>query len=426
MSVVISIMILICMVLLIVLILKQKNNKNQNADIYVSLDNISAKNQKAIDNIKDIINDFQIQQLKDTNLLKTELNEKIQSQLSLLKDELNTSHVSSQKEMNEFKEKLDHNLEEFTKQSKKEIGDSYTALLSLVTKQLNEMKLNMSDNMQKGFDNNNKAMGEVNLALGKISAAQSNLDSLKEQVVSLNNVLTNTQKRGRFGEVALGSLLEEVYGDTHNLYHLQFTLKNGSRPDAVVTLPSSQQYICIDSKFSLDHYWKIVENKSDVEKDNQKKAFKKDLQNQIRKISDDYVSKADTASYAIMFIPSDGIYSFIQADNDLYNGVVTFARSKNVIITSPSTLQPILANIRMLQVNYEVSKNIKEILKQVDNVRKENKKFSDDWSAVSKSITALNSKKDDFDKRVDKFYKETNKLLSQAEEKGLIEDSKED
>jgi DNA recombination protein RmuC len=423
--IVVLVVILIIFNVIFLLQMKKRSSSLDYKEVFTYIDNISRKNQESIDVIRESLEKYQSQAMITDEAFKEKLNDKLTNDLSSLKDEQKNYQISLQKDVSSLKNEMQEKLENFTKQSEKGISDSYTKLLDLVTSQLNEMKKNVSDSLMHGFENNSKTMGDVNVALGKITAAQTNLDSLKDQVVSLNNVLTNTQRRGRFGEVALGSLLEEVYGQTHDLYSLQFCLKSGKRPDAVIYLPGGDRYICIDSKFSLDDYWHLAESKDEDEIARYKKSFKSALREQIKKIKDDYVDKKDTANYAIMFLPSDGIYSYIQSDEELFTSVVNYARTFNVIITSPATLQPILANIRMLQVNYEVSKNIKDILKAVDNVRKQNEMFSRDWEAVSKSITALSNKKDDFDKRVIRLHDETDKLLNQAKDTGLLENTNE-
>ncbi len=312
-------------------------------------------------------------------------------------------------------------MNEFKTESSKTINDSYTSLLKLVTDQLNEMNKRVEGNLKTGFENNANNMKEVTLALGQITKAQANLDALKEEVTSLNGVLTNNQKRGRFGEIALESILDNVYGETHGLYETQYALGNDTRPDAVVFLPKPDNMVCIDSKFSFTSYAKLFDSKTGEEEHELRVNFKAALKQQVTKIASDYIKPGKTADYAIMFIPSDGIYAFLQSNDDFYTSIIAYARTKNVILTSPSTLQPILANIRMLQVNYEVSNNIKGVIAQIQKLRKENEKFLEDWTSVSKSIDALNKKKGDFDKRVVSINQKTDALLNQADKSNLLE-----
>ncbi|MFA6861696.1 MAG: DNA recombination protein RmuC [Bacilli bacterium] len=368
---ILSIFFSIALVILIVIIIKGKSDPHTDQDtdkvIADSLFKIKSSNDESLNNIKDAINDYK-------------------------------------------------------KTSEKEIQDSYIKLLDLVTSQLNQMNDKVNKNLQVGFDNNNKSMNEVNKALGEITVAQKNLDSLNTQVTNLNNVLTNNQTRGRFGEVALESLLNNVFGATHGLYETQYVMKDGVRPDAVVFLPDPDKLVCIDSKFPFNDYAKLFDNNTSIEeKDQLNKGFKAALKQEVTKIANDYIKLGETSSYAIMFIPSDGIYSYIQTNDDFYLSIVEYARTKNVILTSPSTLQPILANIKVLRVNYEVSKNIKDIILQIQKLSQDNLKFTEDWSKVSLAITSLNAKKDDFDKRVDRINKRTSSIIDDATSKELIE-----
>ena len=176
-----------------------------------------------------------------------------------------SNYVDHSKEMFDYLEKItkvNHEslteirkeMNEFKTESRKDISDSYTSLLKLVTDQLNELNKRVEGNLKTGFETNASSMKEVTLALGQITKAQANLDALKDEVTSLNGVLTNNQKRGRFGEIALESILENVYGDTHGLYETQFELSSGNRPDAIVYLPKPDHMVCIDSKFSFTSY----------------------------------------------------------------------------------------------------------------------------------------------------------------------------
>ena len=370
-----SIMLLVLMVLLVLMIRnsnKKADTNNTNKEISDSLYQIKDSNDKSLLQIKDALNSYQ-------------------------------------------------------SASKQAINDSYASLLDLVTKQLNQLNDKVNDSLKTGFETNNKSMNDVNKALGEITVAQKNLDSLNEQVINLNNVLTNNQTRGRFGEVALESILNNVFGSTNGLYKTQYVLNSGKKPDAVVFLPEPDKLVCIDSKFPFNDYAKLFDrNTSDLEKDELNKSFKASLKQEVTKIALDYIKPGTTSSYAIMFIPSDGIYSYIQSNDDFYESVVNYARNKNVILTSPSTLQPILANIKVLRVNFEISKNIKDIVLEIQKLSKDNQKFTEDWSKVSQAIDSLSTKKDAFDKRVISINKRTSSIIEEAQDNNLISNNPED
>lgn len=345
-----------------------------------------------------------------------DLNKEISDSLYQIKD-------SNDKSLLQIKDALNS----YQSASKQEISDSYTKLLDLVTTQLNQLNDKVNVSLKTGFETNNKSMNDVSKALGEITVAQKNLDSLNEQVINLNNVLTNNQTRGRFGEVALESILNNVFGSTNGLYKTQYVLDTGKKPDAVVFLPDPDKLVCIDSKFPFNDYAKLFDRSTtELEKEELNKSFKANLKQEITKIASDYIKPSITSTYAIMFIPSDGIYSYIQSNDEFYESVVNYARTKNVILTSPSTLQPILANIKVLRVNFEISKNIKDIVLEIQKLSKDNQKFTEDWSKVSQAIDSLSTKKDVFDKRVISINKRTSSIIEEAQDNNLIGNNPED
>ncbi len=345
-----------------------------------------------------------------------DLNKEISDSLYQIKD-------SNDKSLLQIKDALNS----YQSASKQEISDSYTKLLDLVTTQLNQLNDKVNVSLKTGFETNNKSMNDVSKALGEITVAQKNLDSLNEQVINLNNVLTNNQTRGRFGEVALESILNNVFGSTNGLYKTQYVLDTGKKPDAVVFLPDPDKLVCIDSKFPFNDYAKLFDRSTtELEKEELNKSFKASLKQEITKIASDYIKPSITSTYAIMFIPSDGIYSYIQSNDEFYESVVNYARTKNVILTSPSTLQPILANIKVLRVNFEISKNIKDIVLEIQKLSKDNQKFTEDWSKVSQAIDSLSTKKDVFDKRVISINKRTSSIIEEAQDNNLISNDLDD
>lgn len=396
----------VLLVVLLVLFLK-RNSRNSSKDMFDYLEHIHKDNQDFLSGIDKEMDSFE---------------RSTQDRL----EKMASSFLEYQKEtgndFQKYKEEQMRAIAEFKDSSAKSIQDSYASLLSIINTRLDKMDEKVNTSLQNGFSGNMDQMKEVNKTLGQIQEAQRNLDSLKNEVASLNGVLTNSQKRGRFGEVALENILHEVFGDSHGLYDLQHKIRNDKKPDAVVYLPGEEKMVCIDSKFSFVSYEKLFSKNGDEEELQLKKEFKVSLKKQIEKIRDDYILEGETSPYAIMFIPSDGIYSFLQCNDDFYEQIVCYARKNNVILTSPSTLQPILANIRMLQVNYEVSNNIRKVLLEIQKLREESGRFASDWDSFAKSIDSLSKKKEEFSSRVNKMNKTADHFLNQADVISLLED----
>lgn len=307
----------------------------------------------------------------------------------------------------------------------KSINEFQENMLKTFNDNIKELSERVDNRLGKGFEVNSENLEKVNISLGKITEAQKNLDKLSSEVSNLNGVLTNSQKRGRFGEIALESILNEVFGETKNTYYLQTTISGTQvRPDAMIVLPEPDNLLCIDSKFSFVEYERFFNQSHDLSEEERKKtisSLRDNLKSQITKIANDYIIYGKTSQYAIMFIPNDGIYSFIQTNSILYESVVAFARSKNVVLTSPSTLQPILATLNTLRVNFEMSKNIKKVIEEINKISALNKTFSKRWDVLYKSISSLIKKSDEFNTTVDKIGKKTSNVVSIAVKNNIID-----
>lgn len=351
----------------------------------------------------------------DINIEKIESNLKNQIEFTITKGMV--SLLENEKENNRIQTEKLYEIE-------KSINNRLDGRMDVLNSKI-DMKLGtMNDNVSKSLTSNIAKTGEIYAALverlTKIDEAQNNINRLSLDVISLKNVLQNNQNRGKFGEYTLNSILFSIFGDAkEGVYALQYKIKNGDNviPDCVIFLPEPYKLLCIDSKFPYADYKKIIENHDD---ETYIKHFSQAVKLHINDVSSKYVISDETAPYAIMFVPSDSIYSYI--NGELYD-LVLYARQKNVIICSPSTLQPILANINMVKINYSRAENVEIISNQIKLLSKDFLKFKNDWSSISKNINALYNSTDTFDKRVEILNKKFNNI-NNANNSALIEDEK--
>lgn len=360
-------------------------------------------------------------QAGNNSVNEEDIKNNIDSNLKDLKIQLKDELYNMNKELNNKVDIQNKNLNEIKENNAKAINENNIQVLKVINDQLSEIRNTVDGKLKEGFKSNSDNLEKVNLALGKITKAQENIDKLNNEVVNLNSVLNNTQARGRFGEIALESILREVFGDTHETYSTQYVIQeNNVRPDAVIFLPEPDKLLCIDSKFPFVDYQNIILN-NENNKENISN-FKKELKTQIDKIAKSYIIKNQTCSYAIMFIPNDSILGFLQSNDDLYESIIEYARKKYVILCSPSTLQAILSNVLTLKLNYEISNNVNSIIKEVNNLKSLSKTLSERWDGLSKNIDALKNKKDEVSRSVDKVVDKTNNIVEYAVSKNIIDE----
>ena len=313
------------------------------------------------------------------------------------------------KQMTNFVEKLNDNNEK----SSKNIGDFQlktqeflTQRIEALNKQLDEkikaLDKKVDEKLEKGFQGTSESMAQVRERLKAIDEAQKQMEGLGKEVISLKNVLEGNQTRGQYGEYQLSMVLNSVFGDTYGCYEEQYTMKkvkdgDDVRADAVVFMPEPNKMICIDSKFPFQQYKRLFEAETEEEKETLKKEFAADVKKHITVIKEKYIVENKTAPEALMFIPNDGVFAFIHHE---LPEVVDYAREKRVILTSPSTLPPMLVTLNMLKIDAERAKNAKEISEQLAKLGKDFEMFGREWDTFSRQLDTATKSREKLDKRV--------------------------
>ena len=223
---------------------------------------------------------------------------------------------------------------------------------------------------QKIGSKNNENSEEINLSdikerLGNIENAQRAIEKLNEKIIDFENIFNNKTKRGKLGEEYLEVIVKDTLIPKH--YSFQYTLSNNKRVDCLLTFGSTNENICIDSKFVWDNYEKYFKETDENKKNQYLKEFQKDLNNHIKAISEKYIVTGETAQLAIMFIGSEGVFRAIE---DISEDFIKEARKKNVIITSPNTLWAFLRTYKLLIQNREMYEQTHIIQKEVSDLSK--------------------------------------------------------
>ena len=341
----------------------------------------------------------------------------LQQQLNSLTDQLKVNiKLSVSEEMNKILEQSGKNsesnnekLERFQKNITESLANRFDALNKQINDKLIEINKKVDEKLAEGFKGTAETMAQVRERLQAIDDAQKNIEKLSTDVVSLRSVLEGNQSRGQYGEYQLSMVLHNVFGDTTGCYQEQYTMrkvKDGDdvRADAVVFMPEPNKMICIDSKFPFQDYQRIFETDDANEKERLTKEFGNAVKKHITVIKDKYIVEGKTAPEALMFIPNDGVFAFVHHNLE---EVVEYARSKKVILTSPSTLPAILVTINMVRIEVERSKNAEEINKHLQRLAKDFEMFGREWDSFSNALERTTRQRETLDHRVGKI---TNKF----------------
>jgi len=226
--------------------------------------------------------------------------------------------------------------------------------------------------MQAQFGESAKIIREITGELTKVSEGQKQVVSLADQLRGIEDILKNPKQRGVLGEYFLEETLKNVLPP--NSYEMQYKFSDGEIVDAVVFV--KEKVIPIDSKFSLENYERLLNEKDENTKADLERQFKTDLKNRIDETSKYVRPEENTMDFAFMFIPSEAIYydllvNKVGAVKVATRDLIEYAfKEKKVIIVSPTSflayLQTVLQGLRALQIE----ESAKEIRRRVEELGK--------------------------------------------------------
>ncbi len=289
-----------------------------------------------------------------------------------------------------------------------------------ITESVDKKVSEMQKSVNEKLDSNTKNMGEtftnVSKELQKLADTSKNLESLQGDVISLRDIFNNTQTRGQFGEHQLTAILENMFGENRRIYDLQYdiVLNDGTkiRPDAVLFLTHGL-ILCIDSKFPLESYRKFSEATDENEKKAYEKAFYEAVKGHIDTVSEKYVIEGITYQQALLFVPSDGIYTFLNEHNP---EIWDYAYKEHVTLVSPSIIGPVLAGILMLRREEMMNEDAVRINQELINLSAQFKAFGEAWEGVSRRISGLNKAKGTLNTSVKEINEEFKQIRGRSGE----------
>lgn len=212
-------------------------------------------------------------------------------------------------------------------------------------------------------------------------------EDLKTSTEQLAKVLSNNQSRGEWGERIIEDLMQ-ANGMVEGVHYLQQTKLDAAgklRPDVTLLLPD-KRFVAVDVKFPYQEIQKMSETENKKAKADHLKQFKIDLKNKITKVAEYISPENDTLDYAIMFVPNEMVFSFI---NQRFSELVDYAMSKRVIIVSPFTFLIVARTVMESYRNFMIGDKLKEVVKYIDEFVGEWSKFRKEFDKFGNSINTL-------------------------------------
>ncbi|HPN89717.1 MAG TPA: DNA recombination protein RmuC [Candidatus Paceibacterota bacterium] len=253
------------------------------------------------------------------------------------------------------------------------LQNQLNTLIKTVDDKLGESARHMQNSIQTQFSESSKIIRDVTERLTKLDETNRQVVGFADQLQSLQDILKNPKQRGILGEYYLETLLKNVMPP--GSYQMQYPFADGTIVDAAVFV--KDKIIPIDSKFSLENYNRLAEEKNETERDRLEKVFVNDLKLRIQETAKYVQPDKGTLEFAFMFIPHEAIYYDLIVnkigalkDENTENLIQRAAAKYHVIIVSPTSflayLQTVLQGLKALQIE----ESAKEIKKRVEELGK--------------------------------------------------------
>ncbi len=200
-----------------------------------------------------------------------------------------------------------------------------------------------------------QTLGHLQARLAAIDRAQENIEKLSGDVLGLQDILSNKQTRGAFGEIQLRDLVSKALPP--DAFTWQAQLSNGRRADCLIHMPDPPGPLVIDAKFPLESYEALIADPKDARAVT---AFRAAVRTHIRAIADRYIITGETADGACLFLPSEAIYAELHGN---HAELVREGFALRVWIVSPTTTMATLNTLRAILKDHRMREQAGEIRK---------------------------------------------------------------
>lgn len=231
---------------------------------------------------------------------------------------------------------------------------------------MSELQERMKESLQGNTVKTTQSLTQLQERLAVIDKAQDNITRLSGDVLSLQDILSNKQTRGAFGEIQLTDIVSKAL--PKDSYDLQQTLSNGKRADCLIHLPNPPGPIVIDSKFPLEAYEALRKAETQYELNEAAKAMKVAVKAHIKAIATKYIIEGETADGALMFLPSEAVYAELHAN---FPELVREGFEARVWIVSPTTCMATLNTMRAILKDARMREQAGEIRKMLKNLHRD-------------------------------------------------------
>lgn len=348
---------------------------------------------------KEFLSEFNIvRQEMSTMLMQTreEISRNISNQIteSSKLQQLQLSHLTS---INETKlENTRKNMEEKLEAIRKTVEDKLISLQKDNTEKLEQMRVTVDEKLQGTLE---KRLGEsfklVNDRLESVYKGLGEMQTLAQGVGDLKKVFTNVKSRGFWGEIQLGTILEQFLTREQYDTNVKTKPKSNDLVEFAIKLPGRSDdefvWLPVDSKFPIEDYAKLVDAE-DAADASLVLEYRKKLENSIKSFSKDihdkYIESPYTTDFAILFLPTESLYCEVLRNTGLCELI---SQKYRIVVSGPTTFVALLNSLQMGFKTLAIEKRTSEVWQLLGMVKTEFSKFGDILDKTNKKLLEISS-----------------------------------
>jgi DNA recombination protein RmuC len=332
----------------------------------------------------------------------TELSTRTDQRLDLLREALGEDarkgRLESSEQQQRFSDTLSQRLNELTQRNELRIGELRATLESRLkelqadnTAKLEQMRQTVDEKLHATLETRlTESFGNVTAMLAQVHQGLGDMNKLAADVGGLQRVLNNVKSRGVFGEVQLAGLLEQVFAPDQYSANVATVPGSNERVEFAVRFPGSSVdsvvWLPIDAKFPREDYERLLDAQEKADADGARvagDALERRVRQEAARIRDKYVSPPSTTEFAILFLPTEGLYAEVLRRPGLVDAL---QRDQRIAVAGPTTLLALMTSFHMGFRTLAIEKRSSEVWKTLGAVKTEFSKFGDVLDSVKSKL----------------------------------------
>jgi len=401
---ILGVIIIALLILVIALLLFGKNKSNVEAIV----DLLKKNSTEQRESVAKQISGSATEQFQRFGVIQESVNKTLQD-----------SRIEINRQLHEFREHIDNRLSSIQRGNAENIEKVNATLESKMKtlqesneKRLEQMQGVVDEKLQKTLETRlTQSFELVNKQLDSVQQGLGEMKNLAADARSLKNALTNVKERGTYGEVRLEKLLSDILAP--NQYEVNVEISNNKRVEFAIKLPGNGDIpllLPIDSKFPIEDYNRLLDAEDKQSIEDARKALAQKIRLFAKDICDKYIAPPRTTDFALMFLPTEGLYAEVIQNAALFEEL----RDKyKVTAVGASTLSAFLSSLHMGFKTLAIEQRSQEVWNTLRGVKSEFIKFGEILDRAHKQIQTADKTLDEI---VNRRTKAINRRLRDVEE----------